>query len=51
LTPDKVKEGTLLWLADGREAVIILVNQHLSAPLGVRRRARELPVCESLYHM
>ena len=30
-TPYEVKECALLWLADVREAEIILVNQHLSA--------------------
>src|SRR5271156_5042209 len=33
LTPYEVKECALLWLTDVREAEIILVNQHLSAPL------------------
>src|SRR6202035_3051678 len=32
LTPYEVKECALLWLGDVREAEVIFVNQHLSAP-------------------
>jgi hypothetical protein len=37
LTPYEVKERPLLWLSDVQEAEVIFVNQHLSAPISVRR--------------
>jgi hypothetical protein len=50
LTPDEVKECPLLWPADAREAEVILVNQHLSAPSLNRKYCRSTGLDVILSH-